>query len=162
LHQRRQILLQFQLILKILQHSSTLLGGLVIALSLFKLPADKKVTGELNIKYCSILTGLTLTIIAIRLLSGLDYKLYGHVIVTSISAGLIALTLTPLITEKIRKQVVTLGIKHRAVSNFRKFRAFIKLWFRGTVTSSDMPYVSYSRPLRIKMKEKTYNKSLHL
>lgn len=94
-------------ILKILQHSSTLLGGLVIALSLFKLPADKKVTGQLNIKYWSILTGLTLTIIAIRLLSGLDYKLYGHVIVTSISAGLIALTLTPLITEKNIKKMVT-------------------------------------------------------
>lgn len=83
------------LVLKILQHSSTLLGGLVIAFALLKLTPDKNVTGQLNIKYWGILTTLTLTIIAVRLLSGLDFKLYGHVIVTAISAGLISLTLTP-------------------------------------------------------------------
>lgn len=87
-------------IFKILQHSSTLFGGLVIAFALFKLPPDKNVFGQFNLKYWSILTGLTLTIIALRLLSGLDYKLYGHVIVTSISAGLISLTLTPMLTRR--------------------------------------------------------------
>lgn len=81
--------------LKILQHSSTLSGGLVIAFVLFKITPDKNVTGQLNIKYWGVLTTLTLTIISVRLLSGLDYKLYGHVIVTAISAGLISLTLTP-------------------------------------------------------------------
>lgn len=84
--------------LKILQHSSTLLGGLVIAFALFKIIPDKNVTGQSNIKYWGILTTLTLTIIAVRLLSGLDYKLYGQVIVTAISAGLISLTLTPWLT----------------------------------------------------------------
>lgn len=84
--------------LKILQHSSTLLGGLVIAFALFKITPDKNVIGHLNIKYWGILTTLTLTIIAVRLLSGLNYKLYGHVIVTAISAGLISLTLTPWLT----------------------------------------------------------------
>jgi hypothetical protein len=75
--------------MKILQHSSTLVGELVIVFALFKLPPDKNVTGQLNIKYWSILTILTLTIIAVRLLCGLDYKLYGNFIVTVISAGLI-------------------------------------------------------------------------
>jgi len=84
--------------LKILQHSSTLLGGLVIVFVLFKRTPDKNVTGQLNIKYWGILTILTLTIIEIRLLSGLDYKLYGHVIVTAISAGLISLTLMSWLT----------------------------------------------------------------
>lgn len=84
--------------LKILQHSSTLLGGLVIAFALFQIVPDKNVTGQLNINYWGILTTLTLTIIAVRLLSGLDYKLYGNVIVTAISAGLISLTLTPWLT----------------------------------------------------------------
>lgn len=85
-------------VFKILQHSSTLLGGLAIAFALFKLTLYKNVTGQLNIKYWGILTTLTLTIIAVRLLCGLDYKLYGHVIVTAISAGLISLTLTPWLT----------------------------------------------------------------
>lgn len=87
-------------IFKILQHSSTLVGGLVIALVLLKLPSDKNVIAQFNLKYWCILFGLTLTIIALRLLSGLDYKLYGHVIVTSISAGLISLTLTPMLTRR--------------------------------------------------------------
>lgn len=87
-------------VLKILQHSSTLIGGFVIAFALFKLPSDKTIKAQFNIKYWSILATLTAAIIAIRLLSGLDYKLYGHVIVTAISAGLIALTLTPWITRQ--------------------------------------------------------------
>jgi cellobiose-specific phosphotransferase system component IIC len=86
--------------MKILQHSSTLVGELVIVFALFKLPPDKNVTGQLNIKYWSILTILTLTIIAVRLLCGLDYKLYGNFIVTVISAGLISLTLTPWLTRQ--------------------------------------------------------------
>ena len=81
--------------LKILQHSSTLLGGLVIAFALYKLTPNKNIIGQLNIKYWGIMTTLTLIIIAARLFSGLHYKLYGHVIVTAISAGLISLILTP-------------------------------------------------------------------
>ena len=87
-------------ILKVLQHSSTLLGGLIIAFALFKLPPDKNATGQLNIKYWGILTMLTLIIIVVRLLSGLDFKSYGHLIVTGISAGLISLALTPLLIRQ--------------------------------------------------------------
>ena len=82
-------------ILKILQHSSTLLGGLVIAFATYKLPTNKTEKENINLKYWTILAGLTLTIIAVRLLSGLDPKQYGNVIVTGISAGLISLTITP-------------------------------------------------------------------
>jgi len=85
---------------KILQHLSTLVGGLTIVFTLFKLPQDKNINGQFSPKYWSILAGLTLTIIAFRLLGGLDYRLYGHLIVTSISAGLISLTLTPMLTRK--------------------------------------------------------------
>ncbi len=86
-------------ILKILQHTSTLLGGLVIAFAIYKLPINKTENENINLKYWAILAGLTLTIITIRLLSGLDYKQYGNVIVTAISAGLISLTITPWLTR---------------------------------------------------------------
>jgi hypothetical protein len=86
-------------ILKILQHSSTLLGGLVIAFAIYKLPTNKTEKENINLNYWTILAGLTLTIIAIRLLSGLDPKQYGNVIVTGISAGLISLTITPWLTR---------------------------------------------------------------
>lgn len=41
-----------------------------------------------------------MTIIAVKLLSGLELKQYGNVIVTAISAGLLSLVLTPLILNK--------------------------------------------------------------
>jgi len=91
-------------ILKILQHSSTLLGGLVIGFAIYKLPTYKTEIENINLKYWGILAGLTLTIISIRLLSGLDFKQYGNVIVTAISAGLISLMLTPIILNKFNKQ----------------------------------------------------------
>lgn len=86
-------------ILKILQHSSTLLGGLVIAFAIYKLPTKNAENKNINWKYWAILAGLTLTIITVRLLSGLDFKQYGNVIVTAISAGLISLTITPWLTR---------------------------------------------------------------
>jgi len=86
-------------ILKILQHSSTLLGGLVIAFAIYKLPTNKTENENINLKYWAILIGLTFTIITVRLLSGLDFKQYGNVIVTAISAGLISLTITPWLTK---------------------------------------------------------------
>ncbi|MCG2611794.1 DUF4184 family protein [Flavobacterium sp. SM15] len=91
-------------IFKILQHSSTLLGGTVICFALFKLPADKKVKGEFKLKYWSVLAGLTLTIILIRFSMGLNYKAYGQIIVTGISAMLISLILTPWIIKTITSE----------------------------------------------------------
>lgn len=86
-------------ILKILQHSSTILGGLVITFAIYKLPTNKTEKENIKLKYWTILAGLTLIIIAVRLLTGLELKQYGNVIVTAISAGLISLTLTPWLTR---------------------------------------------------------------
>ena len=88
-------------ILKILQHSSTLIGGLVVVYAIYKLPKDNKVIGNINVRYWVIIAVITLSIIVIRLLSGLDFKQYGNLIVTGISAGLISLTLTPWLMRKI-------------------------------------------------------------
>ena len=84
-------------VLKILQHSSTLIGGFLIAFALYKLPKTKTEIGKINLKYLIIASGLTLTIISIRVLAGLDLKQYGNLIVTAISSGLISLLITPYI-----------------------------------------------------------------
>ncbi len=86
-------------ILKILQHSSTFIGGLVIAYAIYKLPSNNIEKEIINLKYWTILVTLTLIIIAVRLLSGLELKQYGNLIVTAISAGLISLILTPWLTR---------------------------------------------------------------
>ena len=91
-------------ILKILQHSSTFIGGLVIGFAICKLPKYKTENVNINLNYWAILTGLTLAIISIRLSSGLDFKQYGNVIATAISAVLISLILTPKILIKFNKQ----------------------------------------------------------
>lgn len=91
----RQILL-----LKIFQHSSTIIGGLITAFAIYKLPKYKIEIEKINLKYWTIFTSLTLTIIVTRLLSGLDISQYGSVIVASISATLISLTLTSILTQR--------------------------------------------------------------
>lgn len=93
---------------KILQHSSTLIGGFAIALTVYKLPTHETEKENINLKYWIIVVGLTLTIIAVRLLGGLELKQFGNVIVTAISAGLISITLTPWL---IRSGVKTNGTR---------------------------------------------------
>lgn len=46
-------------ILKILQHSSTIIGGLVIAFAIYKLPTNKAEKENVNLKYWTIFAGLT-------------------------------------------------------------------------------------------------------
>ncbi|TGD59892.1 DUF4184 family protein [Flavobacterium humi] len=88
-------------VFKILQHSSTLLGGIIISVALLKLPINKNITGGFSFKYWSIVVGLTLAIIFIRFSTGLDYKAYGQLIVTGISAVLISLVFTPWLVRQI-------------------------------------------------------------
>jgi len=90
-------------IFKILQHSSSLIGGLIIAFIVYKLPTDKAEKGNANLKYWTIFTGLTLIIVFIRLLSGLGVKEYGNLIVTAISAGLISLIITSCLMKTVEK-----------------------------------------------------------
>jgi hypothetical protein len=86
-------------ILKILQHTSTLIGGLLIAFAIYKLPTNNTEKKSINLKFWIVVIGLTLTIIVARFLTGLELKQYGNVIVTTISAGLISLIITPLLTR---------------------------------------------------------------
>jgi len=87
-------------IFKILQHSSTVIGGIIIIIAIFNLPTDENVKYKSNLKYWIVLATMTLMIIALRLLSGLKFKMYGHLVVTAIAATLISLTLTPLLTRQ--------------------------------------------------------------
>lgn len=87
-------------ILKILQHLSTIIGGLAIAFTVYNLPTDKTRSGKVDLKYWIILAVLTLTIIATRFLFEFDIRKFGNVIVTVISATLISLILTSLITKR--------------------------------------------------------------
>ena len=91
------------LVLKVLQHLSTMLGGFIIAYVIYKMPKDRKASPQIHSKYWSIQIIITLAVIALRILSGLDYRLYGHLIATAISAVLLSLILTSMIWQKIKR-----------------------------------------------------------
>lgn len=86
-------------ILKILQHSSTLIGGFIVAISIYRLPMKEEVRINPEWKYWLIAIILTIIIISLRLLSGLEIRQYGNIIVTIISAGILSLILTPLLLK---------------------------------------------------------------
>lgn len=75
---------------KLSQHLSSIFGAIVIITAVYRLKS-KPVVSKLKLSYWGVWAALTLGIIFIRLLFGLDFRMYGHVIVTAISAGLISL-----------------------------------------------------------------------
>ncbi|MEN9907765.1 MAG: hypothetical protein RLZZ540_906 [Bacteroidota bacterium] len=88
-------------IFKILQHSSSLIGGIIIILGFRKLPISKIENTEINFKYWLILIITTLMIILVRFLTGLTFYQYGTIIITIISATLIGLIVTPILINKL-------------------------------------------------------------
>ena len=75
-------------IYKILQHGSTLLGAVVILITVFNLEKDKKSKSTITFKYWIIVFLIFASILLHRFATGLTCKLYGQVIVTAISAFL--------------------------------------------------------------------------
>lgn len=88
-------------IFKILQHSSSLVGGLLIVLAIKKLPVSRIENTKINYKYWQILIIIALIIILFRFLTGLEYYEYGAVIISFISATLIGLIFTPILINKL-------------------------------------------------------------
>ena len=82
---------------KIFQYSSTILGGSLVLLSLFLLPKNAHITVEINIKYYLLVILIAFVAVLLRIWSGIDYKMYGHLIVIIISGIILGLILTPLI-----------------------------------------------------------------
>ncbi len=87
-------------ILKILQHASTILGGITIAYVLWKLPVENTVSNGKELKFWTIDSFIAIAIIMIRLLTGLSFLQYGNVITSGISAGIISLIITSVISKR--------------------------------------------------------------
>lgn len=84
-------------ILKILQHTSSFIGILIIGSAIYKLPVQKGNLTPIRLIYWLLVFGLMLFIVALKLLSGLQFQQYGNVIVSIIAAGLMAVTIVPLV-----------------------------------------------------------------
>jgi hypothetical protein len=85
---------------KILQHLSSLVGGLFIAFTVLTLKKHITTSNKKIGKYWLTLVVITLTVLMLRTIFGLNYKQYGNLIVTGIAGGLVALIVTPLILKR--------------------------------------------------------------
>lgn len=81
---------------RIVQHTSTLVGGLILAIAFFKMPANEKVNSQISLRYWVIFTSICLSVILLQIVVTQVIS-YRQLIVTSISAGLIALIVTPIL-----------------------------------------------------------------
>ncbi len=81
---------------KILQHTSTLVGGILILYALFRLPVEtSSPKADTKLSYWLSVTIIMLTVVASRVWLGQSPNLIGNVIVTALAGGLIGLILTP-------------------------------------------------------------------
>ena len=91
---------------RVLQHISSFVGGLVDGLSVLRMPEVKMTTGYGNPNYWIIVFSIAGFISVLRLSFPLDQKIFPQVIVTVISATLIALVAASvLIRENIKHDV---------------------------------------------------------
>ena len=83
---------------KVLRHISTMAGAAVILGCLWQLPRHKD-SYEMSLRYWGTVAAIVLAVVGTRLVTDLDYRLYGHVVVTAIAALLLALVVTPLLLK---------------------------------------------------------------
>jgi hypothetical protein len=88
---------------KVIQHTSTLIGGIIILIAIYQMPKHPVNNNSSIAKYWLIVSGITLSVIIFRLLSGLNYHQYWNLIVTTISAAILAIVLTSFMTAKTTK-----------------------------------------------------------
>ena len=80
---------------KIMQHSSTLIGGLIILIAFVRLP-KMDLKNEISPRYWLTFAIVAVAIISIRCFFGLHISEYGNVVVTLISSSIMAAIITPL------------------------------------------------------------------
>ncbi|WP_083917672.1 DUF4184 family protein [Riemerella columbina] len=84
---------------KILQHCSTLIGGMIILYYIYLLPKYDINTKPLQFKYWIIVAIITFFIVSFKLFLELNIKAYGNVIVTIIASTMLSLIITSLLMK---------------------------------------------------------------
>lgn len=89
---------------RVLQHLSTLVGGLAIVYVIGILPRADSAAKSVDVRYWIVLVALTLVIIALRIALARDMGRLGNVLVTAMGALFISLPVTPSILAMLRKR----------------------------------------------------------
>jgi hypothetical protein len=80
----------------ILQHLSSLIGGVIVLWAIFSLKSKPSAQSDKKARYWLSVSVITLIILVIRFFAGLNFHLYTDILITLISAFLISLIITPL------------------------------------------------------------------
>jgi hypothetical protein len=92
-------------IYKLLQHLSSLLGGFFIVLAFFSLPKSTHILKAINLKYWFTVLIITMALISLKLIFGIDKSFFGQIFITSVDAIFVALIFTPtLMRQKARRK----------------------------------------------------------
>lgn len=84
----------------LLQHLSTIFGGLIILYALLQLPKDKSFKKKKSILgFWALIGSIALAIVLLRIFTGMEFKQYGNIVVTTISGGLIGLIVASKLTR---------------------------------------------------------------
>lgn len=86
-------------IYKLLQHLSSLLGGLFIVLAFFRLPMKHSAKQSISKNYWLTILTMTTVIVGVRLAFGIEKNFLGQFIVTGVTAVFLALAFTPTLTR---------------------------------------------------------------
>jgi hypothetical protein len=84
-------------VFKFLQHGSTVIGLIIIILTIFQLKVTQSENTSINIKYWIILLLSCCIVVGLKMASGLKLTQYGAVVVTIISAGIISFIIAPIV-----------------------------------------------------------------
>ncbi len=90
---------------EILQHFSTLVGRAFIVFWVVRLPVDRTVKSKPDIRYWVWVLLLSSVITMLRFINAIDYRFYGNIVVTAISAFMIALIVVPLFQKLVFKKL---------------------------------------------------------
>lgn len=85
---------------KIIQHTSTLVGGSVILVAIYKMPSQKASDTNKKWVYWSAVAGIAAIVIIVRLALGLSIYHYWDVFVTSISGCILGLMFAPILVKR--------------------------------------------------------------
>lgn len=84
----------------LLQHASTLIGGVVIAYAIYKLPRDIQSNQSANINYWFTTIIVSIIVLAIRIWIGFDYRSLDQTAINVVSCGIIGLIISPMLLPK--------------------------------------------------------------
>ena len=84
---------------KIIQHSSSLIGAVVIILAVYALPLSNPKRNHHVLRFWVQVMTISIIVFVLRLMTGLTYHQYGNVIVTLIAGGFIGLVITSMATN---------------------------------------------------------------